>query len=235
MKVKALLTLFILVCSWQISAGQKTNKNVTITGIVTDSEKQPVQGAIIFIDDVKTNSITNIKGHYKVIVPLKAQKMSVLSFLSGASEELINGRISIDFILTSKSSQPKINGKKGDIETVSDGYSTIKKEDSPAPGSKIDGQKLRFKSYQNIFEMIRGEVTGVRVSGNRIQIMGPSSFNANDEPLFIVDGVIVDKIDDVIPGQVKSIEILTGASASIYGTRGAYGVIVIKLISGTEK
>lgn len=81
--------------------------------------------------------------------------------------------------------------------------------------------------------MIRGEAIGVRVTGNKIQIMGPSSLNSNDEPLFIVDGVIVDKIDDVTPSQVKSIEILTGASAAIYGTRGGNEVIVIELLSAT--
>ena len=83
--------------------------------------------------------------------------------------------------------------------------------------------------------MIKGQFSGVRVIGTSIQIMGPSSISGNDEPLFIVDGVPVERIDNISPGQVKSIEILKDASASIYGSRGANGVLVISLISAEDK
>jgi len=82
--------------------------------------------------------------------------------------------------------------------------------------------------------MIAGEVPGVQVKGNLIRIEGISS-NKDTTPLFVLDGVIVDKIDDINPSQVKSIEILKGASSSIYGSRGANGVILITTIRGGDR
>ena len=77
--------------------------------------------------------------------------------------------------------------------------------------------------------MIVGEVPGVIVSGTSIRIRGASSINASSEPLFIVDGAPTSSIGHISPRDVKSIDILKGSSAAIYGVRGANGVIVIKL------
>jgi len=83
--------------------------------------------------------------------------------------------------------------------------------------------------------MIRGRFPGVEVSGKSIKVMGSSSLNVSTEPLFVVDGVIVNTIEDISPQNVKSIEVLKGPDASVYGTRGSNGVIVITRISGKDK
>lgn len=230
MRLKFYFIFIVLFCSFQISNGQQTNKRIFISGIITDSNNHPIEGAIIFIDEKKTNSITNDQGYYKVKVNPASQKISVFSFLGEASEETINGRTVINFVMDYEPSkiQKDITGKEN-AETVSDGYNTIDKKNSTTSVSKINAQNPKYKSYQNIYDMIRGEVSGVKVVGTKIQIMGPSSLTGNDEPLYIVDGVPVDKIDDISPNQVESIEILKGASASIYGTRSSNGVLVIKL------
>jgi TonB-dependent SusC/RagA subfamily outer membrane receptor len=82
--------------------------------------------------------------------------------------------------------------------------------------------------------MIRGRVPGVEVSGKSIKIRGSNSLNVSTEPLFVVDGVIVKEIDDISPETVKSIEVLKGPDASIYGTRGSNGVIVITRRTGKD-
>jgi TonB-dependent SusC/RagA subfamily outer membrane receptor len=73
------------------------------------------------------------------------------------------------------------------------------------------------------------EVPSVQVNGTKITIRGVNSVNSTD-PLLIVDGIVVSSIDDIIPSMVKSIEILKGSDASIYGSRGANGVVMITLI-----
>jgi TonB-dependent SusC/RagA subfamily outer membrane receptor len=78
--------------------------------------------------------------------------------------------------------------------------------------------------------MIQGKVPGVDVVGNKITIRGVGSLNLSSDPLFVVDGVAVSSIDNISPREVKSITVLKGASAAIYGTRGANGVILITLI-----
>ena len=154
-----IFTLSVLICYSHVSFGQKANKKITITGIVLDAKQKPVEGAVIFIDKVKTNSVTDQQGYYKVKVRPDAKEVLVFTLFNGASEEVINGRTSIDFIITGKST----------------------------------------------------------------------------EPLFVVDGVIVNSIDDISPQTVKSIEVLKGPAASVYGTRGANGVILITRLSGKYK
>jgi TonB-dependent SusC/RagA subfamily outer membrane receptor len=83
--------------------------------------------------------------------------------------------------------------------------------------------------------MIRGEVPGVRVVGNTISIQGPSSMNSGTQPLLVVNGMVVETIDDIRPQSVKSIDILKGSAASIYGSRGANGVVLITLIGAEKK
>jgi TonB-dependent SusC/RagA subfamily outer membrane receptor len=82
--------------------------------------------------------------------------------------------------------------------------------------------------------MINGQVPGVEVNGTSIKIQNATSFMLGTEPLFVVDGMIVPGIGDISPMDVKSIEVLKGASASIYGSRGANGVILITTLRGGE-
>ncbi len=89
--------------------------------------------------------------------------------------------------------------------------------------------------YQDIYDMIRGKVAGVEVSGRSIKIRGTNSLNVSTEPLFVVDGVIVREIDDIAPETVRSIEVLKGPDASVYGARGSNGVIVITRKKGTDQ
>jgi TonB-dependent SusC/RagA subfamily outer membrane receptor len=98
----------------------------------------------------------------------------------------------------------------------------------------IDGQDPKFASYQSIYDMIRGRFPGVEVSGKSIKIAGSSSLNVSTEPLFVVDGVIVNSIDDIPPLTVKSIEVLKGPDATVYGIRGSNGVIVITRLTGKD-
>jgi TonB-dependent SusC/RagA subfamily outer membrane receptor len=89
--------------------------------------------------------------------------------------------------------------------------------------------------YQDIYDMIRGRVAGVEVSGRSIKIRGTNSLNVSTEPLFVVDGVIVREIDDIAPETVRSIEVLKGPDASVYGARGSNGVIVITRKKGMDQ
>ena len=91
-----------------------------------------------------------------------------------------------------------------------------------------------MNTYNNIYEMIRCEVNGVTVSGRNIQIQQAHSFFGGSTPLFVVNGVIVPSIDNVNPMEVKSIALLKGSSASIYGVNGSNGVICITLKNGSE-
>jgi TonB-dependent SusC/RagA subfamily outer membrane receptor len=104
----------------------------------------------------------------------------------------------------------------------------------PEKSGVINIRNSAVPVYQDIYDMIRGRVAGVEVSGKSIKIRGTNSLNISTEPLFVVDGVITREIDDIAPETVKSIEVLKGPDASVYGARGSNGVIVITRKTGKD-
>jgi TonB-dependent SusC/RagA subfamily outer membrane receptor len=108
-----------------------------------------------------------------------------------------------------------------------------KLQDSVEKPSGHRGRKMN--TYNDIYQMIRAEVSGVVVSGKSIQIQQGHSFFGSSTPLFVINGVVVESIDNVNPLEVRSIKILKGSEAAIYGVRGSNGVVSITLKNGTEK
>lgn len=235
MKNILLVSLVILACFSNVTFGQSKNKKITITGKVVDATQKPVEGAVIFIDKVKTNSVTDQNGIYKIKVNPDAKEILVFTLFYGTNEEAIDGRTSIDFVLKAKSASNAGKIKTDDNESVNVGYGTSLKKDATSSVGSIDGQDPSLINSLTIYDMIRGHVAGVEVSGTSIKIRGTSSLNISTEPLFVVDGVIVNSIEDISPQTVKSIEVLKGPAASVYGTRGSNGVILITRLSGKDK
>ncbi len=189
-----LITLVIIFfCQGNVSA--QKGKKITISGKVTDAGNKPVAGASIFIDKVKTDVVTDQNGLYKIKVKPDAIEIMAFTLLSGASEEMINGRTEINFILTNKPAGAEVTPIEPDINPqVKSGVVVFSNSSGPV--------------YQDIYDMIRGRVAGVDVSGKSIRIRGANSLNVSNDPLFVVDGVIVNTIDDIAPETVKSIEVL---------------------------
>lgn len=231
-KISILLCVLLAVNSITALYGQKTGKKITITGSVRDVASIPVADAVIMIDGEKTGKITDGKGFYKIRIKQENKKIGVFSSAGGTIEEEIAGRKNIDF--TYKVSIPYKSTAPGD-EQVNIGYGSVKKKDLVGPVGTIDASRSRYSGYNNVYDLIRGEVPGVIVNGTSITIRGASSINLSNEPLFVVDGVPVSSIDNIHPQTIKSIQILKGSSASIYGSRGSNGVILINLLKGTDK
>ncbi len=218
-----ILVLVIAVSFSKLAPAQKANKNsdkpVTISGMVLSSDKQPVAGAVMYIDNIKTSNITRSDGSYKIKVSPTASYLGVRSSQYGNSETLIKGRTTINFTFGSTD---------GSVKGGTDSLPVI-------PDNKSDRTAKKMNTYNDIYQMIRMEVSGVVVSGRSIRIRQGRSFFGSSTPLFVVNGVIVPGIDNVNPVEVKSIQVLTGSSASIYGVNGTNGVISITLKDGTTR
>jgi TonB-dependent SusC/RagA subfamily outer membrane receptor len=184
------------------------------------------------IDGEKTGKITDSKGFYKIKVRPENKKIGVCTSSGGIIEEVINGRKNIDFTFKVSIPYQKTDPEN---EPIDIGYGKVKKKDLMVPVGKIDGTKSKYAGYNTIYEMIRGEVPGVEVNGTSIIIRSATSINSGTDPLFVVDGVPVTTIDNILPLMVKSIEVLKGSAASIYGSRGSNGVILINLLKGSDK
>jgi TonB-dependent SusC/RagA subfamily outer membrane receptor len=232
-KVIILLCLFLALSSITELNGQKPDKKIKVTGLVLDGSATPVADAIIMVDGEKTSTTTDAKGYYKIHVSHESTKIGVFTPNNGILEELINGRKNIDFTFTAIIPYQKTDPLD---EMVDIGYEKVKKKDVLVPVGQIDGgNKSKYSGYTNIYELIRGQVPGVVVNGTSIMIRSSTSVSMDTEPLFVVDGAPVTTIDNIYPQMVKSISVLKGSAASIYGSRGSNGVILISLLKGNDK
>lgn len=115
-------------------------------------------------------------------------------------------------------------------EVVDIGYGKAARGDLASSISSVPLDDNTTHTYRDIYEMIQGKCAGVVVEGKKITIRGIGSIYGSTDPLFIVDGSAASSIDWINPNDVKSIDVLKDASAtSIYGSRGANGVIIINL------
>jgi len=231
MKYKIFIILFLSLISIQANYAQKSNKKIKITGTVLDVNSKPVEGAIMLVDGIQTEVTTNAKGVYSIKVPATAKTLTVLLLSNNDMKAMdINGKTVVDFVLN-KAAANTAETVQATTETVDIGYGTNKKAKSANSVRKSEIKTATKNSYLNIYEMIKTEVPGVTVNGTSIQLQqGPGSFTSSTEPLFVVDGTIVYDISNIIPSQVRSISLLKGSAASIYGSRGANGAIVITLL-----
>lgn len=204
---------------------QKPPKKTEITGKVTDLSGNPVQDAIIMIDGQNTERKTNSKGIYKIKVKPDVKQIGVFTLLAGVKEEAVEGRSVINFSLDK--SLP--SGKAGEEPeaTVEAGYAGSKKKDLSSPVTSTDVSGKQYTSFSSIYELLR-TIPGVQVSGSNVTVRGVQT-TGSSSPLFVINGTPVRTISNIDPSMVKSIEVLKGPSASIYGLEGANGVILIKL------
>ncbi len=181
----------------------------TVSGKVLNHKTKPVSGAVLYLDSTATNVITNKSGGYSLIVPDSIKNIKVYSKKLGWLSSAYAKESTMDFMY---------------LDTAPADQSL-----TPPNGLNPDKDKTTV-SFRTIYDMMRGRIAGVVVQqDNTIIVRGINSIRNNSEPLFIVDGNFVQSIDFVVPNEVKSITVLKDAEASIYGSRGASGVIVIKL------
>jgi TonB-dependent SusC/RagA subfamily outer membrane receptor len=229
MKLRNIIAIICAFCLLLSAYGQNTNKKsdkkITITGTVLNMDKKAVEGAVFYIDSVKTSYKSGDDGSYKIKVRPSSVKLMVRSKEYGYSESLINGQTTINFTLNGVADNQAL--KSGDTGEKNG------QQESGYRVAKIKAKKMN--TYNDIYQMIRGEVSGVVVSGKSVTIEQGHSFFGSSEPLYVVNGTIVSSIDNIDPLEVKSINILKGSSAAIYGVRGSNGVISITLKNGTEK
>jgi TonB-dependent SusC/RagA subfamily outer membrane receptor len=221
-----LCLLFAFLSVIQVSA-QKADKKITISGTVLDKESKPLQNAMIMIDGVKTNKMTDAQGHYTIKVKPYARTIGVVAFGSGVIEQDISDRTEVNFYFNANQVEKNEAEKEAPADNmVNTGYNTVEKNKLTTSVGKVKNTR-QPRTYATIYEMLQ-TVPGVKVTGTRVVVNDARDFQGTVDPLFVVDGVPVTSIDYITPATVESIEVLKGTAAAIYGTRGYGGVILIK-------
>jgi TonB-dependent SusC/RagA subfamily outer membrane receptor len=225
-----ILTFAALLLPVIIASGQKQQR-IEISGVVVSEEGKPVKGATIFIDGVETNTRSDKAGEFKLKINPEALSIQAVMPETGIAEEPIGESRMFYLVLNKAKIIQLLEADPGD-EMVDMGYASIKKKYITSSSTRIETTQARYSSYANIFDMIKGEVPGVTVYGTSITIRGIGSIRSTNQPLFVVDGIVTDNINHISPSEVQSINVLKGADASAYGSRGSNGVIVIKRKTG---
>lgn len=205
--------------------GFSQKRKTTITGSVQDSKGFPVENARILVDGKKTKSLTDEEGKYMVRVSKNASSIGIETPFENITGELIENRKRIDFRLSVSLPLNIQAGMQG--QDVNIGYGSIKDKYLTTRVQNIDGRNKKYASYSTIYEILRREFSGVRVSNETVVIEDSRNLYGSIPALLVVDGVYVRTLSGIAPTSVKSISILKGSSASIYGSRAFGGAVVI--------
>lgn len=213
---------------------------VTITGSVIDAEtKEPMIGASVVVKDTRVGTITDVDGNFTLELPNGANTL-IFSYVGYLKKEVpINNQSSLIVEL-----EPDIAALS---EVVVIGYGEVEKKDVTGSVVSVDSELIRETNKVNAVQSIQGQLPGVDIQsvGNKpgdgyyIRIRGNNTVNSGEgipdagyspgqNPLFVVDGVFVNDISFINPGDIEKIDVLKDASATaIYGSRGSAGVVII--------
>ncbi len=228
LKLTWLLTLFMAFVM-QFSFAQEKIVTGTVT---TESDGLPLPGASVIVKGTSKGAQTDFDGKYTIGV--NSGDVLVISYVGMEPVEVTVGASNVyDVVLKEGNSLD---------EVIVVGYNTTTKEAYTGTATKIETENVEAKAVSNVSQALRGEVAGVNVvtgsgapgSDATVRIRGFGSVNGNRSPLYIVDGApYTSDLSSINPADIESMTILKDAAAtSIYGSRGANGVIVITTKQG---
>ncbi|HET9570748.1 MAG TPA: TonB-dependent receptor [Bacteroidales bacterium] len=209
-------------------------QNKTITGVVTDNTGEILPGVTIQGKGTPKATATDANGKYSIAVAPNATL--VFTFIGMEPEEVqVNNQTVVNVTLKKK--------EVGFEDVVVIGYGTQKKRDLTGSISSVTSKSIEERQPVDIFQALQGEAAGLQVFNNSgapgstgtMLIRGASTMGSGVNPLYIVDGITVEDISGINPMDIQSIEVLKdAASAAIYGSRSAAGVIIVTTKKGKE-
>jgi TonB-dependent starch-binding outer membrane protein SusC len=207
---------------------------VLVSGAVNDENGQPLPGVNVLEKGTTNGTTTDAAGKFSFNVQSESSVL-VFSFIGYATQEITVGG-QTDFSIS------MVTDMKALDEVVVIGYGTQERADLTGAVSSVSSKDILTVPVERMDQALQGRAAGVMVRQNTfapgagsvsIIIRGLNSINGNNSPLFVIDGVIGANINALDPLDIQSIDILKDASAaSIYGSRGANGVIIVTTKKG---
>ena len=229
-KPLALLFLLCLVPLWSYA------QSISIKGTVKDNSGEPIIGASILQKGTTNGTISDFDGKFTLNVP--SNSSIIVSFIGYKEQEIaITGKTQFDIVM--------IEDAEVLDEVVVVGYGQMKRSDLTGAVVSVNDQAIKKSVPTSIDQVLQGRAAGVQIQANTgtpggsssIRIRGINSLNATNQPIFVIDGVVVDSSSDddtnnplasINPSDIVSMDVLKDASATaIYGARASNGVIMI--------
>jgi len=224
-----------------VAAGElyaQSDKTVTVTGKVVDTEGLPLPSATIRIEGTNKGAVTAADGSYS----LKVKRGDVIEalFLGYQTEALTVTANRTVYNFTLHEDENMLD------EVVMIGYGSVRKEDLTGSVTNVKMQDIQSAPVLSVDNALQGRIAGADFlstdgapgATTTIRIRGTRSISASNEPLFVVDGIIdaIHDLNDINADDIASISVLKDASSTaIYGSRGSNGVIIITTKQGSGR
>lgn len=225
---RAFMALFLSLFVFAVFA-QKT-----VTGTVKDVTGEPLIGVTVQLANGQ-GVVSDIDGRFS-IANVKAGDKLTFSYVGCKTQTVtIGSQSTLNIVLQ--------DADKSLDEVVVIGYGTMKRRDLTGSVASVTGDALAKNPVSNVAEALQGQLPGVNIVAQdgrpggtvSIRVRGGGSITQSNDPLYVVDGVQVSRIDDIPADNIESIDVLKdAASTAIYGARGANGVILITTKSAKE-
>lgn len=200
-----------------------------VSGTVTDTSGETIIGASVVVKGTSNGTVTDFDGNY-LLSGIGADAVLEFSYVGYESQTIaVEGRRTIDVVMAEMS--------VGMEEVVVIGYGSLSKKEVSSSIVQVDSKDFVKGPMNNPMEMLVGKVAGLTVnttsaadpnSNSSLQIRGAGSLSGSNEPLYVIDGIAGGDIRNISSQDIESITVLKdAASAAIYGTRGANGVILV--------
>lgn len=211
-------------------------QNKQVTGTVTDQTGETVVGASVVVKGTTNGTITDLDGRF-TLSDVPENGVIQVSFVGYRTEEVsVKGQHTLAVVLSEDTEMLD--------EVVVVGYGVQRKSDVTGAMARVGEKELTAMPVKNALEGMQGKAAGVDITNSQrpgevgsINIRGVRSISANQNPLYVVDGMIIQNggIENINPADIESIDILKDASATaIYGARGANGVVLVTTKKGKE-
>ncbi len=224
--------LLALMASTMLSAFAQ-NEDITVSGTVVDNNGEPVIGASVIQKGTSNGAVTDLDGHFSVKVP-KGTTLTI-SYI-GFSTQDVKAAPNLQIKLVENSKELS--------EVVVTGYQIQRKADLTGAVSVVKTEGLTTSPDADPMKSLQGKIAGMTITDTgspsgtaTVRIRGIGSFNSSQDPLYIIDGVpmTAGSLNTLNSNDIESMQVLKdAASASIYGSRAANGVIIITTKHGKK-
>ncbi len=227
--------LFFLICLIVGSNQLFAQQTRTVSGKVTDENGAALIGATISAVGAKRSTISKASGDFEITLPSSVKQL-LITYTGFAEQNIVIGA------QTSLSIKMKPGGTSLENVVVT-GYTSVKKEQFSGAVSKVSAEKINFVPMASFDQILQGRVPGLLVASGsgqpgaaaRVQIRGQSSISGDNDPLYVMDGAIIEAgvFQSLNPNDFENVQVLKDASSTAqYGNRGSGGVIVITTKKG---
>lgn len=225
MKTKRILTLLVLLTGFLLAPLAAVAAPITVKGTVKDEAGEPVIGATVMVKGTTVGASTGLDGEFSLMAEPNAKLL-----VTSVGYTKLEVKVQPVMNLTLKEDESLLD------EVVVIGYGQVKRRDVTTSISTVDKKDIQNRPMITVGQALQGKAAGVQViQGNgapgsepSIRIRGASSFNGDNDPLYVVDGVVMSNIKYLSPNEIENMQVLKDASAAaIYGSRAANGVVLI--------